>query len=153
MELENILKLINAVSDSHLTEFVYKDSGESGSNISLKLTKRQSGVVTVAAEPSSVPAMAAAIPAVEGAFAPAEPAPLGNTVNSPLVGTFYTSSSPEEEPFVRVGDQVKKGQVLGIIEAMKLMNEVESEYDGVVKEILAENGTMVEYGQPLFVIR
>ena len=82
-----------------------------------------------------------------------EELPEGNVVKAPLVGTFYASSSPEAEPFVKVGDTVKKGQVLGIIEAMKLMNEIESEYDGVVESILIENESLVEYGQPLFVIR
>ncbi len=76
-----------------------------------------------------------------------------NTVDCPLVGTFYSASSPEADPFVRVGDCVKKGQVLGIVEAMKLMNEIESEYDGVVEAVLVENETTVEYGQPLFRIR
>ena len=76
----------------------------------------------------------------------------GNTVSSPLVGTFYASPSPDAEPFVKTGDRVKKGQVLGIIEAMKLMNEIESEFDGTVKEILVENEQMVEFGQPMFVI-
>ena len=74
-------------------------------------------------------------------------------VTSPLVGVFYAASSPDAEPFVKVGDQVKKGQVLGIIEAMKLMNEIESEYDGVVEAILVKNEEVVEYGQPLFRIR
>ena len=76
----------------------------------------------------------------------------GNVVSSPLVGTFYASSSPEAEPFVKVGDSVKKGQVLGIVEAMKLMNEIESEYDGIVKQILVSNEDVIEYGQPMFVI-
>ena len=66
---------------------------------------------------------------------------------------LYNASSPEEDPFVQVGDTVKKGQVLGIIEAMKLMNEIECEYDGVVEAVLVENEQMVEYGQPLFIIR
>ncbi len=70
-----------------------------------------------------------------------------------MVGTFYNSSSPESEPFVKVGDQVKKGQVLGIIEAMKLMNEIECEFDGMVEAILIGNEDVVEYGQPLFRIR
>ena len=74
-------------------------------------------------------------------------------VKAPLVGTFYLASSPDSEPFVSVGDTVKKGQILGIIEAMKLKNEIESEYDGVVESILVENEQMVEYGQPLFVIK
>ena len=72
---------------------------------------------------------------------------------SPLVGTFYSSPSPEAESFVKVGDRVKKGQVLGIIEAMKLMNEIESDYDGVVEAVLVKNEDVVEYGQPLFRIR
>lgn len=71
-------------------------------------------------------------------------------VTSPLVGVFYSASSPEAEPFVKVGDRIKKGQVLGIIEAMKLMNEIESEYDGVVEAILVNNEDTVEFGQPLF---
>ncbi|WP_368207367.1 acetyl-CoA carboxylase biotin carboxyl carrier protein subunit, partial [Blautia wexlerae] len=69
-----------------------------------------------------------------------------------LVGTYYAASSPENPPFVKVGDKVSKGQVLGIVEAMKLMNEIESEFDGTVKEILVENEQMVEFGQPMFVI-
>ena len=79
--------------------------------------------------------------------------PSDKVVKSPLVGTFYNASSPESEPFAKVGDTVKKGQVLGIIEAMKLMNEIESEYDGVVEAVLVENEQVVEYGQPLFRIR
>ena len=79
--------------------------------------------------------------------------PSDKVVKSPLVGTFYNASSPETDPFVAVGDAVKKGQVLGIIEAMKLMNEIESEYDGVVEAVLVENEQVVEYGQPLFRIR
>ena len=79
--------------------------------------------------------------------------PSDNVVVSPLVGTFYSSSSPEAEPFVKEGDTVKKGQVLGIIEAMKLMNEIESEYDGVVEAVLVKNEEVVEYGQPLFRIK
>ncbi len=76
----------------------------------------------------------------------------GKIVKSPLVGTFYAAPSPEAETFVKKGDTVKKGQVLGIVEAMKLMNEIESEYDGVVEDILIGNEDTVEYGQPLFVI-
>ena len=76
----------------------------------------------------------------------------GSVVKSPLVGTYYAASSPENPPFVKVGDKVSKGQVLGIVEAMKLMNEIESEFDGTVKEILVENEQMVEFGQPMFVI-
>lgn len=77
----------------------------------------------------------------------------GNLVKSPLVGTFYAAPSEDAEPFIKVGDTVKKGQTLAIVEAMKLMNEIESEFDGVVTEILVENEENVEYGQPLFRIQ
>ena len=82
-----------------------------------------------------------------------EEQPAGNIVKSPLVGTFYAAPSEDAQAFVKTGDKVKKGQVLAIVEAMKLMNEIESDFDGEVVEILAENGQPVEYGQPLFVIR
>ena len=77
---------------------------------------------------------------------------LDRTITSPLVGTFYSSPSPDAPSFVNVGDRVKKGQVIGIIEAMKLMNELESDFDGVVKEILVKDETVVEFGQPLFIL-
>ena len=80
-------------------------------------------------------------------------APEGNIVKSPLVGTFYAAPAEDAEPFVKVGDSVKEGQVLAIVEAMKLMNEIESDFTGTVAEILVENGQAVEYGQPLFVIK
>lgn len=73
-------------------------------------------------------------------------------ITSPLIGTFYSAPAPDADPFVKVGDSVKKGQVVAIIEAMKLMNEIESEYDGVVKEIVVENNGVVEFGQPLIIL-
>ena len=76
----------------------------------------------------------------------------GKIVTAPLVGTFYAAPAEDEEPFVKVGERVEKGQIVAIIEAMKLMNEIESEFDGTVKEILVENEQMVEFGQPMFVI-
>lgn len=76
----------------------------------------------------------------------------GSVVKSPIVGTFYNSSSPEKPPYVKVGDVVKKGDVLCIVEAMKVMNEVKSEFDGIIKDVLIENENIVEYGQPLFII-
>lgn len=84
--------------------------------------------------------------------APIPEAPAGKPLNSPMVGTFYRSPSPGADPFVEVGDTVKKGQVVAIIEAMKLLNEVEAEEDGVVREICVENGQPVEFGQPLFIL-
>jgi acetyl-CoA carboxylase biotin carboxyl carrier protein len=99
------------------------------------------------------PAMGAEAPAVAAApAAPAVAAPQGHVVTSPMVGTFYRAPSPGADPFVQVGDTVKEGQTICIIEAMKLLNEIESDKSGVVKEILVENGQAVEYGQPLFVV-
>ena len=88
----------------------------------------------------------------ETAAPPAPAQPEGNIMKSPMVGTFYRSSSPDSKPFVEIGDTVKKGQTVCIIEAMKLMNEIEADHDGVVKAILVENAQPVEYGEPLIVI-
>ena len=99
------------------------------------------------------------IPAVPAAEAPVQAvpkkaeAPAGNVVKSPIVGTYYSQPAPDKEPFVSVGTRVKKGDVLFIIESLKLMNEITSEFDGEVAEILAEDGQGVEYGQPIMVIR
>lgn len=137
MEIENILTLIDKVSASGLTAFTLEEG-----NLQISMKKEE------------IPAKNTAV-TVEMKRAEAAQAlePEGNKVLSPLVGTFYLAPSPEAAPFVNIGDMVKKGQILGIIEAMKLMNEIECEYDGVVAEILVKNGEMVEYGQPLFVIR
>ncbi len=147
MEFECLLTLIEKVSASNLDTFDYDDG-------SLKLTmkKKKKEVVVAASSVSEKLQDAAQIqefPASEEMEADSEIMP----VKAPLVGTFYNAASPDSEPFVSVGDTVKKGQVLGIIEAMKLMNEIESEYDGVVEAILVENEQMVEYGQPLFLIK
>ena len=155
MEFENLLTLIKTVSDSELTDFAYE---ENGTSIHLKKKKE---TVVVAGNQLDVPiaGLAAAQAAASSATVNAETVqaassePEGMIVKSPLVGTFYASAGPEEAPFVSVGDTVKKGQVLGIVEAMKLMNEIESEYDGIVEEILVKNEETVEYGQPLFRIR
>ena len=166
MKVEQILQLIQAVSDSELTEFKYEEDG-------VKLSLKKTGdkivqVQTPAVVPAAVQAAPAVIPAAVSAAAPApaaevqaagsaadvnETIPAGNIVKSPLVGTFYAAPAEDAEPFVKVGDSVKEGQVLAIVEAMKLMNEIESDFTGIVAEILVENGEAVEYGQPLFVIR
>ena len=104
--------------------------------------------------PPMAPAAPAAVPAAPAEAAPSAPAAApaeksGNIVKAPIVGTFYAAASPEDAPFVKVGDTVKKGDVLMIIESMKLMNEVTSDFDGVVEEILVSNGDAVEYDQPL----
>ena len=171
MKIDEIMTLIQAVSDSTLTSF---ELIEGDTKICLKREKEKSKIVTVAApavDPavtaqmvSAAAGMAGAVPVPAAAQAPAPAgggeaasengdAAAGNVVASPLVGTFYAAASPDAEPFVKVGDTVKKGQVLGIIEAMKLMNEIESEYDGVVEAVLVKNEDVVEYGQPLFRIR
>lgn len=143
MEFEKMIELIKTVSDSNLTQFQIE---EDGFKISMK-TDKQAKVVVQTQEDAPKEMQIAEITSN-----PVEQKVEGNIVKSPLVGTFYSASSPDAEPFVKVGDSVKKGQVLGIVEAMKLMNEIESEFDGVVKEIQIENEQVVEYGQPLFVI-
>ena len=140
MEFENLLTLIKTVSESELTSFTMKDG-----DLKISMGKEKQVVVeqTGMQVMPAVAGNADTVSAGSGSF---------NGKQEPLVGTFYAASAPDAEAFVSVGDTVKKGQTLGIIEAMKLMNEIESEYDGVVKEILIENGQMAEYGQPLFVI-
>lgn len=146
MELEKIIELIQAVSESSLTEFKMEEGNLKLSMKTNKGDKRTPVVVEAAGIQTVVPA------AVETAAEPAPKQASGNVVTAPLVGTYYAAASQDAEPFVQVGDTVKKGQTLGIIEAMKLMNEIESEYDGTVKEILVKNEDVIEYGQPMFVI-
>ena len=146
MDTENLIRLIQAVSDSALTGFRYEEDG-----VRVHLTKKKEQVTGNAVE----------------FLMPEEPSKRsdkeigqmktdlakdgqGQLVVSPLVGVFYAAPSEEAAPFVQVGDRVKKGQTLGIVEAMKLMNNIESEYDGTVTEILVKNGQNVEYNQPLF---
>ena len=166
MNIEEMTKLIKAVADNKLTSFEIKD-GEF--KLSIKCEKEAPQIVM--AQAPAVPVAAAVPAAAPSAFVPAAPAAAapaaapapaaaseaseegGKVITSPLVGTFYSASSPDAEPFVKEGDTVKKGQVLGIIEAMKLMNEIESEFDGVVEAVLVSNEEVVEYGQPLFRIR
>lgn len=143
MEFEQIIRLIETVSTSELTSFTFE---EGDTKISLKKEKKMVSAVSAPVVTTETTVVAPTKIAVENKTV------TGNEMKSPLVGTFYSAASPEAEPFVKVGDTVKKGQVLGIIEAMKLMNEIECEFDGVIKEILVDNMDMVEYGQPLFII-
>ncbi|ALD91564.1 acetyl-CoA carboxylase biotin carboxyl carrier protein [Cupriavidus gilardii] len=153
MDLRKLKTLIDLVAESGISE--------------LEVTEGEGKVRIVKAPPqvmaqpmpmqAAAPAIAAApAPAAAPAAIPAEPAapqlPQGHVVTSPMVGTFYRAPSPGAAPFVNVGDTVKEGQTVCIIEAMKLLNEIESDKAGVIKEILVENGQAVEYGQPLFVI-
>ena len=176
MEIENLIKLIETVSASELTGLKYEENGMKlhltkkegrvqvvaapGVNVgntidqamvsgSHTLVGNLSAVNSAAANPpasalENAPTADTAVAGISGRMAE------GKIVESPLVGTFYAAPSEDAAPFVAVGDTVRKGQTLAIIEAMKLMNEIESEYDGTVAEILAKNGKPVEYGQPLF---
>ena len=150
MEFENLLTLIKTVSDSELTEFAYEENGTS-----IRLRKKKETVV-VTGTSSDVPtaslAAAQAVSEDKESAADADNEPEGMIVKSPLVGTFYAAPAEDASPFVAVGDQVKKGQTLAIVEAMKLMNEIESDFDGKIAEVYVTNGQAVEYGQPLFCI-
>ena len=145
MDLRKLKKLIELVEESGIAELEITE-GEEKVRISKSGSVVQSYVT--APQPAAVPAVAipAAAPVTEAAL------PEGHVVKSPMVGSFYRSSAPGANAFVEVGQTVKVGDTLCIIEAMKLLNEIESDKSGVIKAILAENGQPVEYGEPLFVI-
>lgn len=152
MDLRKLKTLIDLVSESGVAELEITEGDDR-----VKIVNRTGAApVTVAAPavmPAPIPASApAAAPVQEAAPAPTAAPEETRTVNSPMVGTFYRAPSPGAKPFVDVGQKVKAGDTVCIIEAMKLLNEIETEYDGVIKEILVENGQPVEFGQPLFVI-
>lgn len=142
MTLETIEKLADIVSAKELSEITLT-SGDV--TITVKGKKVQPAVPVPMAAPVSAPAQA---PAEKK-----ESLPAGNVVKSPIVGTFYQAPSPDKPPFVKVGDTVKKGDVIMIIESMKLMNEVQSEFDGVVEKILVTDGQAVEFDQPVMIIK
>jgi len=149
MDLRKLKTLIDLVSESGISELeVTEGEGK------VRIVKNAPPVyVQSPAAQYATPAAPVAAGAPEAAAAvPAPAAPQGHVVTSPMVGTFYRAPSPGADPFVQVGDTVKEGQTLCIIEAMKLLNEIESDVAGVVKEILVDNGQAVEYGQPLFVV-
>jgi len=147
VDIAQIRKLIKLIQSTDVTEIEVTE-GDHTVRVS-----RQGSVASFAPAVQHITAPAAAPAAAAPAAAPAaEAASEENFVNSPMVGTFYRSASPDADPFVSEGSKVKKGDTLCIIEAMKLMNEIEAEYDGVVDKILLENASPVEYGQALFVI-
>ncbi len=151
LTFEQIKELIELVSHHRLEGLEIERSG-----FRLKIDGHEAG------RPAA-PAPSAAAPAAVSTGAPAAPAPVvaaappvaevGHVLTSPIVGTFYSAPSPDAEPYARAGDRVRKGQVLCIIEAMKLMNEIESDTDGVVVEVYPKNAQPVEFGEPLFAIR
>jgi acetyl-CoA carboxylase biotin carboxyl carrier protein len=153
MDLRKIKKLIDLLEESNLAELEIKEGEEV-----VRLSRVPKGGVTVAAAPVvHAPAPVAAAPAAaQAAPAPAETAasnlPAGHVVKAPMVGTFYASASPGAPAFVKVGQQVKAGETLGIIEAMKMFNQIEADVGGTVQAILVDNGQPVEFDQPMFVI-
>jgi acetyl-CoA carboxylase biotin carboxyl carrier protein len=152
MDLRKLKKLIDLVQESGIAELEVTEGEE---KVRIVRGGGPGEIVVGAAPPQYIAApVAAPAPALApAAAATAEPAlPAGHVVKSPMVGTFYRAPSPGAKPFVEVGDTVKAGQTVCIIEAMKLLNEIESDKDGVVKAIVAENGQPVEYGEPLLVI-
>ena len=150
MDLRKLKKLIDLVEESGIAEIEVTEGEEK-----VRITRTIAAAAPVYAAPAPAAAAPVAAPAAPAAAAPAAaPAArdLSNAQKSPMVGTFYRAPGPNAAAFVEVGQQVKAGDTLCIIEAMKLMNEIEAEKSGVVKEILVENGTPVEYGEPLFII-
>ena len=154
MDLRKLKKLIDLVQESGIAELEITEGEEK-----VKIVKG-GAIAAPAAATSAATAPSAGAPAARESGQPpapdgateAEAAPEGQLVKAPMVGTFYRSPSPDAKSFVEVGQAVKKGDTVCIIEAMKLMNEIETDVSGVVKAILIENGQPVEYGQPLFVI-
>jgi acetyl-CoA carboxylase biotin carboxyl carrier protein len=148
MDLRKLKKLIDLVQESGIAELEITEGEE-------KVRIVRGGAVSVSSAPAT-PTVTPAAPAPASAAAlPAETSAAGHdghVVKAPMVGTFYRSPSPDAKPFVEVGQSVKAGDTVCIIEAMKLMNEIEADAAGVVKAILVENGQPVEYGQPLFVL-
>ena len=154
MDLRKLKKLIDLVEESGISELEITEGEEK-----VKIVKSGVGAPATAqvsaAQAVSIPTEAPAAPAVALGAAPAVSAEVqqeGHVLKSPMVGTFYRSPSPDAKAFVELGQTIKEGQTICIIEAMKLMNEIEADASGVVKAVLVENGQPVEYGQPLFVI-
>jgi len=152
MDMRKLKTLVDLVSESNISELEITEAEGK-----VRIVKAGYGVPTAMMMPASAPMMMqaapqqAAAPAAAGAAEPA-PAPTGHVVKSPMVGTFYRSASPGAKPFAEVGAAIKEGDPICIIEAMKIMNEIEADMTGTVSKILVENGQAVEFGQPLFII-
>ena len=148
MDLRKLKTLIDLVSESNVSELEITEAEG-------KVRIVKGGLAPVMAP---LPAVAAAAPALEAAAAaapaaqPVQAEPAGHAVKSPMVGTFYRAASPGAKPFVEIGSQVKEGQTICIIEAMKILNEIEADKSGTVTQVLCEHGQAVEYGQPLLMI-
>ena len=150
MDLRKLKKLIDLVEESGIAELELTEGEEKIRIVKGGGQTREPFYMVSGPAPVSAPVPA---PATAAPLPPATPAePEGHIVKSPMVGTYYRCPSPGAKSFVEVGDSVKKGQTICIIEAMKLMNEIEADKDGVIKAVLVENGQPVEYGEPLFII-
>lgn len=153
MDLRKLKTLIDLVSESNVSEL---EITEAEGKVRIVKGGGAAPQYVYTAAPSAAPAVAVAPPVAaptNPAVAPVEPvADAGHTTKSPMVGTFYRAASPGAKAFVELGDAVKEGQTLCIIEAMKILNEIEADKSGTVRKILAENGQAVEFGQPLFII-
>jgi len=149
MDLRKLKTLIDLVSDSNVSELEITEA--EGKVRIVKSMGVSAPVVLQQAAPVAMVAASAPVPVVADVPAAAV-APSGHAVKSPMVGTFYRSSSPGAAPFIQIGSVVKEGDTLCIIEAMKILNEIESDKAGTVTQILCENGQAVEYGQPLFIV-
>jgi len=153
MDLRKLKTLIDLVSESNVSELEITEAEGK-----VRIVKGPVGGPVAVAAPVMVAAPVPAAPAQAPAAAPASPAAAepaaisGHIVKSPMVGTFYTASSPEAKPFVQVGSVVNEGDTICIIEAMKILNEIEADKSGTVTRIMVDNGQAVEYGQPLFII-
>ena len=156
MDLRKLKKLIDLVQESGIAEIEITEGEEKVKIVKGGIVSIAPGTAAPALTPPAVAAGAEArpVPVAPATAAPVEPAPGegGHLVKAPMVGTFYRSPSPDAKAFVAVGQAVKQGDTICIIEAMKLMNEIEADATGVVKAILVENGQPVEYGQPLFIL-
>ncbi|SHM25050.1 acetyl-CoA carboxylase biotin carboxyl carrier protein [Rhizobacter sp. OV335] len=151
MDLRKLKTLIDLVSESNISELEITEADGK-----VRIVKADPNLVAAGPVAYAAPVLApvAAAPAAAAAAAPAEApaAPAGHTVKSPMVGTFYGAASPGAKPFVEVGSTIKEGEPICIIEAMKIMNEIEADKSGTVTKILCANGQPVEFGQPLFII-
>ena len=153
MDMRKLKTLVDLVSESNISELEITEAEGK-----VRIVKGGYGVPTTMMMPQGTPMMAPAMPPAHAPEAPpaapaeAGAAPAGHVVKSPMVGTFYRSASPGAKPFAEVGGAIKEGDPICIVEAMKIMNEIEADMAGTVTKILVENGQAVEYGQPLFII-
>ena len=146
MDLRKLKKLIDLVEDSSISELEITEGEER-----VRISKSGTGIPAHAVPTVAAPTVIS-VPETKSLGKVEEELPAGHVVNSPMVGTFYRTSSPGSDPFVKVGQTVKAGETLCIIEAMKLLNEIEADKAGIIKAILIENGQPVEYGEALFII-